>query len=393
MHRRTAAWVSVVAAVAMSFGGASTAAARQPIARGCGDAWTVAPQPAFTGSGGLDDIAALSVTDAWAVGGVFTQTDQVGHTLIEHHDGTSWSAVPSVDGPNSSQSSLSGVVPLAANDVWAAGTYIRADNLIRTLIEHWDGTVWSRVKSPNAGHPAGGELSDIDGVVADDVWAVGGYGQGAPGRTLIEHWDGTAWTVVPSPNKGPYPNSLTDVVAVAPVDAWAIGTWFTKAFVDRTLVLHWDGTKWRRVPSPNAGSSRTPNDLESISAVAADDIWAVGTRGLHTLTVHWDGVSWSVNSSPTPGGNADLAGVTAVGPADVWAVGGRVDRVANAIQTLVEHWDGTAWSVVESANKGPSDNHLWGVAAAPGRMFAVGYRFAGSGLGSTVPLTLERCGV
>ena len=103
-----------------------------------------------------------------------------------------------------------------------------------------------------------------------------------PSRTLIEHWDGTAWTVVPSPNKGPFPNSLSGVTAVAPDDVWAVGTWFTKAFDDRTLTLHWDGTAWHRVQSPNAGPPKAANDLVSVSAIATDDVWAVGVaRSAH----------------------------------------------------------------------------------------------------------------
>ena len=47
---------------------------------------------------------------------------------------------------------------------------------------------------------------------------------------------------------------------------------------------------------------------------------------------------------------------------------------------------------MESANKGPSDNHLWGISAATGRMLAVGERFKGGGTGPVVPLSLERCG-
>ena len=352
----------------------------------------MAAQPPFVGSGGLEDVSAFSPADVWGVGGVFTQADQIGHTLIQHFDGTSWSTQASPDGPGGApQSSLSGVSAVAADDAWAVGTYVRPDNLVRTLIAHWDGVSWTRVKSPNAGQPAGGQLDDVTAVATDDVWAVGSYGQGAPSRTLIEHWDGTAWSVVPSPNKGPFPNSLSAIDAVAPDDIWAVGTWFTKAFVDRTLTLHWDGASWQRVKSPNAGRSATANDLVAIAAVAADDVWAVGIRGLRTLTMHWDGSAWSVMPSPTPGGNADLAGVVALAPDDVWAVGGRVDRQENAIQTLVEHWDGAAWSVVASANKGPSDNHLWAVTAAPGRMIAVGDRFVGSGLGSLAPLILERC--
>ena len=151
------------------------------------------------------------------------------------------------------------------------------------------------------------------------------YGQGAPSRTLIEHWDGTAWSVVPSPNKGPFPNALSDVDAVAPDDIWAVGTWFTKAFDDRTLTLHWDGTAWSRVASPNAGPTSAANDLVSVSAVATDDVWAVGLRGLKTLAMHWDGTAWAIVPSPTPEGNADLAAVVALATDDVWAVGGFVE--------------------------------------------------------------------
>ena len=384
--------VVAAAMVVASFVAANASAARPIQIRGCADAWTVATQPPFVGSGGLDDVSALSPTDIWGVGGVFTEADQVGHTLIQHFDGTSWSAVASADGPGGSpQSSLSGVSAVAADDAWAVGTYIRPNNLVRTLIERWDGASWTRVTSANAGQPAGGQLGDVVALATDDVWAVGSFGQGAPSRTLIEHWDGTAWSVVASPNKGPFPNSLAAIDAVAPDDIWAVGTWFTKAFVDRTLILHWDGASWTRVTSPNAGSPGAANDVVGISAIAANDIWAVRVRGIRTLTMHWNGSAWSVVPSPTPGGNADLAGVVAVAPDDVLAVGGRVDRQENAIQTLVEHWDGTAWSAVESANKGSSDNHLWAVTAAPGRMIAVGYRFVGSGLGSLAPLILERC--
>lgn len=391
MGRRAAALLSVGAAVSLVVGGAPTGAARLVDRRACGAAWTAAAQPALSGSGGLEDVAATSSTDAWAVGNRYDPADQIAHTMIEHHDGASWTVTPSADGPGALQSVLLGVTARTANDAWAVGAFTKSNNRVRTLVQHWDGSTWTRMKSPNAGQPSGGDLSGVVALAADDVWAVGSFGQGGPSRSLIEHWDGTAWTIVPSPNKGPFPNSLSDIAAVAPDDVWAVGTWFTKAFDDRTLTLHWDGTAWSRVSSPNAGPPAAANDLVSMSAVATDDVWAVGVRGLHTLTMHWDGAAWSVVGSPTPGGNADLGGVMAVGVDDVWAVGGYVDRQANAVRTLVEHWDGAGWTVVASANKGKSDNHLWGVSAVTGRMLAVGERFKGGGTSPVVPLSLERC--
>ena len=348
--------------------------------------------PVISGSGGLAGAAATSSTDAWAVGHRFDPTDQDTHPLIEHHDGAGWAVVPAEEDPTMTQSLLLGVDARTTTDAWAVGYGFGANNIARTFVEHWDGMVWTRVMSANAGHPANGVLSGVVAIAADDVWAVGAYANGGPSLTLIEHWDGTAWTIVPSLNKGPFPNSLSAVTAVAPDDIWAVGTWFTKAFDDRTLTLHWDGSAWHRVQSPNAGPPKASNDLVSVSAVATDDVWAVGVRGLHTLTMHWDGTSWSVVKSPTPGGNANLAGVVAVGTDDVWTVGGDVDRSINAGRTLVEHWDGRSWSVVESANKGPSDNSLSGISATTGRMLAVGERFKDGGTSPVVPLALEYCG-
>jgi hypothetical protein len=392
--RRGREWrtIAVAASLLVLVVRAPAGAAGPLVARGCANAWTVAPQPSSTaGSGQLQGVSASSAADAWAVGSLFTDADQIGHALTQHFDGTSWSVVPSPDGPNASTSALTAVSARAADDAWAVGLSIRTDNLVRTLIDHWDGTVWTRMKSPNAGHPANGQLNGVASIAADDVWAVGSSGQSAPSRTLIQHWDGSTLSVIPSPNKGPFPNGLSAVDALAPDDIWAVGSWFTKGFVDRTLILHWDGTAWSRVPSPNADAA--DNGLVSIAPIATDDVWAVGFHGLHTLTMHWDGTAWRVVPSPTPGGSSDLAGVVAIAPDDVWAVGGRVDRQASALHTLVEHWDGTSWVVVDSANKGPSDNHLWGVTGSIGRMFAVGYRFRSSGgTGSDAPLTLERCG-
>lgn len=391
MRRAIVTSLVVTASIMCVVAAGSIGNARPTAARVCGVAWTAGPFPAISGSGGLEDVAAVSATDAWAVGHRYDPGDQKGHSLIEHHDGTSWSITPSADGPFAPQSELSGVAARTSADAWAVGSFTKPNNLVRTLIERWNGSSWARVKSPNAGRPTGGQLSAVVALAADDAWAVGSYGQGAPSRTLIEHWDGTAWAIVPSPNKGQFPNALSDIDAVAPDDIWAVGTWFTKAFDDRTLTLHWDGTAWSRVVSPNAGPNSAANDLMSVSAVATDDVWAVGLRGLKTLALHWDGASWAVVPSRTPGGIADLAAVVARNTDDVWAVGGFVDHASNAVRTLVEHWNGKSWSVVTSANKGPSDNHLWGISAATGRMLAVGDRFMGGGTGPLVPLALERC--
>src|SRR5207249_1249822 len=121
------------------------------------------------------------------------------------------------------------------------------------------------VSSPNAG--AGNNYLEGVGVAsANDVWAVGYYqnGTGTPFQTLVERWNGTAWSVVSSPNAGIRSNFLNGVAAVSANDVWAVGYYYNGS-VNQTLVEHWDGASWSVVSSPNAGAS--DNYLFAVSAV------------------------------------------------------------------------------------------------------------------------------
>jgi hypothetical protein len=76
--------------------------------------------------------------------------------------------------------------------------------------------------------------------------------------------------------------------------AWAVGIYRHAAEIGHTLALHWDGTRWSQVKTPNPGSIH--NSLASVSAVSSKDVWAVGDyqeAGTHALVLHWDGTRWS----------------------------------------------------------------------------------------------------
>jgi hypothetical protein len=84
------------------------------------------------------------------------------------------------------------------------------------------------------------------------------------------------------------------------------------------VIEHWDGTSWSVVPSPNPNPQGN-NSLVAIAAVNANDIWAVGHQLLGPFTEHWDGTSWSIVA--TPSGVASLIGMTAFSDGTVVAVG------------------------------------------------------------------------
>src|SRR5256885_2131781 len=123
--------------------------------------------------------------------------------------------------------------------------------------------------------PAGRALHRVKVLAADDVWAVGDNAN----RTLVTHWNGTAWTTVPSPNPDPDQDLLAAVDGVAPNDLWAVGNLGSDGYGGGTvagMVLRWDGAAWTRVPVPgDPGVSIT--QFRDVLALAANDVWIVGT--------------------------------------------------------------------------------------------------------------------
>jgi len=175
---------------------------------------------------------------------------------------------------------------------------------------------------------------------ARSAWAVGST---RAGRTLILRWNGTAWKRQPSPNLGA--NSfLTGVAATSARNAWAVG------YADagpmgcgpcKLLILRWNGVVWRRVARLRPASDGWI--LSGVAASSGRSAWAVGDNGLggQTLTLRWNGITWKRVPSPSPGILPELNGVAAVA-GKAWAVG-RYETSGLALKTLILHWTGTAW--------------------------------------------------
>ncbi len=91
-----------------------------------------------------------------------------------------------------------------------------------TLIEHFDGQSWQIVPSPNTSLPQN-ELHAVAGSSATDIWAVGTALDPAasPAKTLILHFNGSSWTIVPSPSPDTSNNTLFAVAAISPTNAYA----------------------------------------------------------------------------------------------------------------------------------------------------------------------------
>lgn len=271
---------------------------------------------------------------------------------------------------------------VSPTDVWAVGS----DNG-KPLIENWNGSAWSVSPLPALPRKSA-ELNGVSADGPDDVWAVGDTvnSQGVDRRTLALHWDGTAWSVVRTPNFSVTPGSgsiLNSVVAISPTDAWAVGQGLNNdANQLVALIEHWDGTSWHEVKTPTPlGAAQW---LTGVSADGPSDVWAVGvddsTLTAHTLTVHFGGSGWKIVASPTDINGTpenDLFAVTVISPADVWAVGMETNvNDQNFRRPLLLHWTGTAWNLVSAPNPGTEGTGTFGVAAlSPDDVWVVGETF------------------
>jgi hypothetical protein len=277
-----------------------------------GTSWGVVPAPALDAA--LSGVAGPAGNDVWAVGDQAQGSSNT--TLIEHWDGTSWAVVPSPKLPQGS--ALTGVTAPAADNAWAVGF---AGGSADALVEHWDGTSWSIVASPAF---AGVSISNgaISADSATDVWAIGFLATSSTtSQNVSLHWDGTSWTVTPAAHlrfggAGP-------VAALSRSDVWAVGTGPgvpTGGFSAHptSVIEHWDGTRWAVVPSPNPNPQGN-NGLGAVAAASAGDVWAVGHQLQGPFTEHWDGSKWTILA--TPAGVSFFAAMAASSGGTVLAVG------------------------------------------------------------------------
>lgn len=333
--------------------------------------WTLATSP-NPGSveNYLNAVTCADPTHCWAVGGTagsagFTQA------LIERWNGTAWSVdtVPNENNGAALQLNvLEGITCTSATDCWAVGYfYNTATSHFDPLWEYWNGTSWT-ASTFLVGVATDYRLSAI--ACADDThcWAVGR--KDTPGNTTVwfQQWNGTAWITNPSTDAG----ELTGVSCVDATHCWAVGS--DLASPRHTLIETWNGTAWTLTTSPNSGTSN--NSLQGVSCVSTTQCWAVGRANNGTvnqnLFEHWDGSTWTIpetttasnNNAPSPHANF-LNGVSCVSMTFCWAVGSTAAGKNGVDTTLIDVWDGSSWTLVPNTpNGGTVDqgNSLNGVA-------------------------------
>ena len=351
-----------------------------------GSTWSAGPDitPAGTTASLLWGVTCVGASDCWAVGAQQLVAKQPPVPLAEHWDGSAWSAVPV---PVVS-AYLYSVTCVTASDCWAVGSSLDGNkNPATGIIVHWNGSVWSQSQGAASGQPFD-QLSSVTCAGASNCWAVGFSGPHQvqygfiPGvfpnvsgsAALVEHWNGSSWSIVPTPatdgTQGPEGQVLSGVTCAGPADCWAVGaTMDTDGSPSGTLVDHWDGSSWSTTPSPEPA---TPTDaMTGVTCVSTSNCWATGVSGTmgqngsspNPFIEHWNGADWSIDPSPDVVALGYLGGVACMGDNGCFTSGFAASNVGNntTIRTLIEQLQ-----VAPSANQG-----LW-MAGADGGVFNFG---------------------
>jgi hypothetical protein len=124
-----------------------------------------------------------------------TVGNEAGHTLGQQWSGSAWLRTRG----SAKAAMLSGDACGSASACLAVGARVTAPAAEVAFAAQWNGTAWSALTVPSPAQPTISILQGIACPAAADSWAVGGsLSHGAPGRAhrIIEHWNGTTWTLV-----------------------------------------------------------------------------------------------------------------------------------------------------------------------------------------------------
>ena len=348
--------------------------------------WTAVSAPPTGQNAFLTGVSADSASDAWAVGSENAETNGVGaKPVLDHWNGSAWSQVTAPPTAGNT-ASLAAVSAGSGTDAWAVGRTQVNRSSINGLAMHWNGTAWTTV--PAVSYGVENILVGVTDISPADAYAVGDSSASAQG--FLEQWNGTSWSLptLPDPNNG-QDTYLNAVSASSASNVWAVGVELTgsTAATERyqTYSLHWNGSAWSIVPMPavTGSSNLLQYEFNSIDAISPTNVWAVGASGTSvgeavnpaaTLIEHYNGTSWSIVPSPSPGTAPVLTGVSASSAGDVWAVGHDDPSGSTTPQTLTLNWNGSAWSTVASPDAG-SSSLLTSASAVPGTatVWAAGY--------------------
>jgi hypothetical protein len=275
----------------------------------------------------LNAVACPTAGQCWAVGqrGSIPDENTFGgtrHQLLEHETDGRWQVVPAPQ-PYSIDPALEAIACPGPSDCWAVGGSAIGGT---AFIDHWNGGAWRLQPSPFL---RGAELDTVGCASASQCWAVGGQEDlSSQMNAILEYWDGTRWSLQQSLPGGLQPQRL----ACAPGGyCLAVGHRGGTA-----AAAEYSGGRWIRIRLP---AGPRPGVIPSLLGCAGQGMCLAVFQGRDALssatsasvvTEQWDGHAWTPRPAALP---PYLANLTCSGSRGCWLLG-----ATRSSRPLALHW-------------------------------------------------------
>jgi hypothetical protein len=337
-----------------------------------GGAWRVVTSPNPEGEEGnfLAGVACPRAASCVAVG----QLNGGGtpRAVAQRWNGSTWRDQRAVSPRGAEETQLNGVSCPRASRCVAVGVAGPTFGRLSPVVERWNGRAWRLERIPTARN------SDLGGVSCPSVMSCVAVG-GSESGTFGARWNGRRWRATHT--RTPAGAQFAGLGGIScPRSSLCIATGFYAAASGRVLTLaeRWDGSRWTIMPTPNDASA-TESYLGATSCASSSSCMAVGEQhfspGLvQTLAEHWNGHRWTIERTANPKeGGALLGGVSCTRVSQCIAVGGSDDG------TLAERWNGRRWQIQPTPMPSPGASFSSVACAAPAACTAVGFYFTDVG--------------
>jgi hypothetical protein len=272
-----------------------------------GSNWSLqsTPVPAGASYSSFLRVSCATSTACVAVGN-YANDAGTPRALAERWDGANWTIDPTPDPAGATGSALGGVSCPTTVDCTAVG-YYRNSTGILPLAEARSSSGWVIKAAPP---PAGSGFAVLNAVSCSAVTACSAVGSSrsspAPGTTtgFAERWDGSTWTVqtMASPSTADSVN-LSSISCASSANCTAVGYYSGSTSERSTLAEGWDGTTWTIQPSPNPPGMQG-SEFSAVSCVTTTNCTAVGwsfsTGAIVALAERYSGPSTPTSLTAAP---------------------------------------------------------------------------------------------
>ena len=232
--------------------------------------------PAVGTTSALNAGAVVTPCNVWAVGATKADSTAQSQTLIEHWNGKHWTSSTLVNPAGTTNGTyLAAVAGSSRKDVWVAGAYCHSENQCVQAFYHWNGAKWRPVPSPAPPAGVDGFIFGLSAPSAKSAWAVGELDSSTVERGLIEHWNGTKWRKV---NAGlPTGKSIElNAVTASGANVLAVGDQAQSSGFQATLIVSWNGKHWTQSRIRNPFGKSANYSFAGASGGTCATSWFVG---------------------------------------------------------------------------------------------------------------------